>query len=378
LEIKPILSKLKLFDKLLQFILNLILRFVRIIYADNRGDKNKLLVISLHKIGDSVFTIPAIKAIINSFDYEQIFLIVYSETKIIFKDLFKEQNIITLGKKDFLFENRIATSKARKILKSINPETLIDLTGSITSASLIIKSRASRIIGMNEKYFKSIYSDFTEKRSKPHLIDGYCDIAELFLKKKIDRKFFKYPINLKKDGVILVQPFAGWEAKEWGLKKYITLTERLMKNFNTSLIFQKGEIKTEIIDYLLKNDIKFIQTDSLEELIFEIKKCSLFIGNDSGPLYLANYFGKPTFTIYGPTNPDYSKPFGNFHQQIKNTLKCSPIETQYCYLEAGRKCPSNECMFLLKVDSVEKEILEYILILKIITNKIVNKSEVKN
>ena len=158
----------------------------------------------------------------------------------------------------------------------------------------------------------------------------------------------------------------------------VILTERLLKNYNASLIYQKGEIKKEVIDYLLENNIKFIQTNSLEELIFEIKKCSLFIGNDSGPLYLANYFGRPTFTIYGPTNPDYSKPFGNFHQQIKNTLKCSPLDTQYCYLEAGRKCPSNECMFLLRVDSVEKEMLEYFLFLNIITNKNLNESEVKN
>lgn len=378
MEFKSILTKAKLLDRFLQVILNLFLKFVRILYSRNKSDNGRILIISLHKIGDSIFTIPAIKAIINSYDHEQIFLIVYSETKIIFNDLLIEQNIITLDKKDFLMENRIATSKARKIFKSINPETLIDLTGSITSASLIIKSRASRIIGMNEKYFENIYSDFTEKKISPHLIERYCDVAELFLKKKIDRKFFEYPINIKNDGVILVHPFAGWAAKEWGLKKYITLTERLTKNFSASLIFQKGEVKTEMIDYLLENNIKFIRTNSLEELIFEIQKCSLFIGNDSGPLYLANYFGKPTFTIYGPTNPDYSKPFGNFHHQIKNTLKCSPIETQYCYLEAGRKCPSNECMFLLNVDSVEKEILEYMLILKIISNKNLNESEVKN
>ena len=365
-------------DKLLDIILNLFWKIIRKIYYRNQRDNKKILIISLHKIGDSVFTIPAIKAIIDSYDSNQIFLFVYTETKIIFKYLLKEQNIISLDKKDFLFKNRIARSRARKIINNINPEILIDLTGSITSATLIFKSKAKRIIGMNEKYFRSIYSDFTKIRRKPHLIERYCDVAELFLKKKVDNNSFEYPPNYEKDGVILIHPFAGWAAKEWGLKKYISLTERLLKNYNTSLIFQKSEIEKEVIDYLVANNINFIQTNSLGELISKIKKCSLFIGNDSGPLYLANYFGKPTFTIYGPTNPDYSKPFGNYHQQFRNTLKCSPLETQYCHLAAGRKCPSHECMFLLDVDSALKEILEFILTLKLSAKQNLKESENKN
>ena len=378
MEFKPIISKLIFLDKFLHFALNLFFKFVRIIYTQHQVDNGRLVIISLHKIGDSVFTIPAIKAIISINDPNQIFLIAYNETKIIFNGLLNEQNIITLDKKEFLFENRIATGKARKIINDITPEILIDLTGSITSASLIFKSRVNKIIGMNEKYFKSIYSDFTEIRSNPHLIERYCEVAELYLKKKINRNSFEYPINYEKDGVILVHPFAGWTAKEWGLKKYITLTKRLIKNYNASLIFQKNEINKEVTDYLSKNNINFIQTNSLEELIAEIKKCSLFIGNDSGPLYLASYFGKPTFTIYGPTNPDYSKPFGNFHYQIRKILKCSPLKTQYCYLEAGRKCPSNECMYLLTEDIVSEEVLWFIFNLKISNKKTLKESAVQN
>ena len=31
-----------------------------------------------------------------------------------------------------------------------------------------------------------------------------------------------------------------------------------------------------------------------------MKKCSVFIGNDSGPVQIASLLGKPTFTIYSP------------------------------------------------------------------------------
>jgi len=89
-------------------------------------------------------------------------------------------------------------------------------------------------------------------------------------------------------------------------------------------------------------------------------------------------FCKPTFTIYGPTNPDYSKPFGNFHQQINKTLICSPVENQYCELDAGRNCPSNECMFLLNADFVTGKILEFISVLNISNKKYLIESTVKN
>ncbi len=365
MELKKIFSKIKLFNRLFQVFLSIFLKAVRILYSHDKINQGRILIISLHKIGDSVFTIPAINSILNEHEKRQVFIMVFEGNKIIYKELFEEQNIFSLNKSNFLFENRIANHLVRKIVKEINPEFLIDLTGTITSASLIFSSSAKKIFGMNDNYFKNVYTDFIRVRKTPHLIEKYSDVAELFLKKKINKSLFEYPINYEKDGLILVHPFAGWAAKEWGLKKSIELVERLRKNFNVSLIFQNDEIEEDVVEYLSVKKINFIQTNDLEELISEIKKCSLFIGNDSGPLYLANYYGKPTFTIYGPTNPEYSKPFGNFHRQIRKILKCTPFDTQYCYLDAGLKCPSNECMNLLDVDIVTNKILEFIIDLEI-------------
>jgi heptosyltransferase-2 len=78
------------------------------------------------------------------------------------------------------------------------------------------------------------------------------------------------------------------------------------------------------------------------------------ISNDSGPLYIASLMGKPTFTIYGPTNPLFHLPLGSKHNYIRHLISCSPAETEkYCFTNAGRDgCPSFECMNQLKVDEV--------------------------
>lgn len=368
MEIKPILSKYKVLDDLIPSLLNAFWRFVRFVYSSNGGNQGKILIIALHKIGDSVFTIPAITNILDHFMSKNVYLVTYTDTKIIFKDVVEAKNIHAINKEEFLYGNRLATSAARKIIKNIQPDLIIDLTGSITSATLIFNSKAKKIVGMNDKYFKNIYDDFVEIRSKPHLVQRYFDVTKILLRENNVRNSFEFPISYSNVGIILIHPFAGWKAKEWGLNNYILLASKLQKDYNTSLIFQKGEIKEDVINHLTENNINFIQTDSLVGLIAEIEKCSLFISNDSGPLYLANKYGKPTFTIYGPTNPEYSKPFGNFHKQIRKILDCSPTITQYCYLEAGRNCPSNECMYLLNADLVLAEILEFILSLNISNN----------
>lgn len=354
------IRKNKLLDSVTTTLSNFIFILIRILSKRSRVSENKILIISLHKIGDSIFTLPAMKALVQNYDSNKINLLVYEEVKIIFEDQIKVRNIFTLDKNNLLFQNRLINRSSRKLIKKINPDTIIDLTGSILTASLIFNTAAKKIYGMNEKYFKYIYSDFIPVRHVPHLIDRYCDVAELVIKKKIDRSEFEYNISFNKNDKILIHPFAGWKAKEWGLKRYITLAEKLCANFNVALIFPVNSVSDEMLNYLSENKIHYIETNSLENLKSEIVNSSLLIGNDSGPIYMAALYSKPTFTIYGPTNPEYSKPFGKLHKQIKKNLKCSPVSEQYCYLLAGRNCPSNECMVLLDEDYIYEEVIKFI------------------
>jgi ADP-heptose:LPS heptosyltransferase len=46
------------------------------------------------------------------------------------------------------------------------------------------------------------------------------------------------------------------------------------------------------------------------ELLDELYKAAIFIGNDSGPAHLAGIIGLPTIALFGPTNPANWKPLG--------------------------------------------------------------------
>jgi heptosyltransferase-2 len=364
MELLKVINKSILLEKILTLLSNIFFRICRRLFVKSAKVPKRVLIISLHKIGDSIFTFPAIISLVE-FYKKEVYLLSFVSTKGIFSNIFPYNYIITVEEKDFKFGNRVATSETRKMIKKINPNVVVDLTGSITSASLIFNCHANNIYGMNEKYFKNIYTRFMSIRRSPHLIQKYTDVADLVTNKKSCLSNFPNLVENVKTDLILIHPYAGWNAKEWGIRKFIALAEMISKKFNAKLIFKRGEMREDIKESIILTNINFIETNSLNELVTEIKECSLFVGNDSGPLYIAAYFGKPTFTIYGPTNPDYSKPLGKYHSHVRKELKCSPNQEQYCFLSAGRDCPNNICMQLLEVNTVSNEILNFIENLKI-------------
>jgi ADP-heptose:LPS heptosyltransferase len=226
----------------------------------------------------------------------------------------------------------------------------------------MITSQAREIIGSNNEHYRGIYTHFTPIRKTPHLIDAYLDVVKtkFNIENKTGIKIFHN--NHNRNGKILVHPFGGWAAKEWELEKFILLSEKLSKEYSVEIIAPPNLISSQSEQEVNKLEIPISKTKSITDLIEKIKKCSVFIGNDSGPLYIANMLGKPTFTIYGPTNPDYSIPFGDNHTFINKTIHCSPGKNkQYCYTIAGRYgCPAFKCMELLETDEVYNKLLPFV------------------
>ncbi len=317
----------------------------------------EVVIISFNRLGDSVFTIPAIKEIEKKSGKPYIFCF---ETSVpIFKLFFNKENIISFTQDDFLLGNRIAKRKIRKKLRNINPETVYDLTGSVLSASILFNTSAKEIIGISEKYYKNIYSQFIPVRTTPHILDIYLDAAGV--KDSRREKLKEFDLNYDKNGYIVVHPFAGWTSKEWNLHKFIDLAIRLGENFNVVLVSQPDRIRQDVKKEITQRGIRIAETRDINELINVLVGCSLIVANDSGPLYIANCLGKPTFAIYGPTNPAYHVPLGNGHRFVQKIIKCSPAEQKYCFTNAGRRgCPAYECMNLLSIDEVHSKINEFI------------------
>lgn len=321
-------------------------------------NSENLIIISLHKLGDTIFTIPAIREVQKHFK-EKITIVCFSESIPIYKLAFQDVNFCVLAPGDLILNKRIVKFNFKKKLKALGPKIIIDLIGGMLTASLLFNSRAKEIFGTSKIQFRTIYDHFVEIREKPQLIDIYLDVISLMHEIPDKTSIKKFDKTLNPKGKILIHELAGWKEKEWKERKFIELANKFKNEYDVSFIMPFGQLSFDIIDEIRNDGIGFLQTNSVEELIKHIKECSLFIGNDSGPVNIANFLGRPTFTIYGATNPDYASTFQDHQIHIQKTLACSARQNEkYCVIGGAQFiCSGIQCMNLLSVEEVYDKVI---------------------
>jgi ADP-heptose:LPS heptosyltransferase len=360
------IKKSKVLEELSNYFFTSIIYIIRFFVGFGKISNDTTVIIALRKLGDAVFTIPAIKEI-QKYQIDKLFLICFPETEPIYRNALSNIDIITLAHDSFYLKDRFAKSSARRLIDKLNPGIIIDLTGVITSVTLIYASKSKKIIGANEKYFHAIYSDFILNPGNVHMVGQYLNIVKKHLDIEDNASSKEFECKIKKDGCILIHPFAGWKAKEWNFPKFVSLAKQINIEYNCLIVVPAGYMNSQKYDDIKNAGLNIIETKETDELISVINGCSVFISNDSGPLQIAALLGKPTFTIYGPTNPEYHIPFGKHHGFIQKMIECSPkTGEKFCFTNAGRDgCPSFECMNQLSVEEVTPQVMDFISILNI-------------
>ncbi len=147
--------------------------------------------------------------------------------------------------------------------------------------------------------------------------------------------------------------------KRWPKEKYLDLIKLLQgKGFKVVLV--GAESDRQICDFIAgqADVINLCSMTSLNEAAAIIKSCSLFVGNDSGLLYIASALDVPTLGIYGPTDPKLLAPLGDKGDYASCETGCSPCYTPNSTVQgAYKECQYNhQCMKELKVEDVYKYI----------------------
>lgn len=129
------------------------------------------------------------------------------------------------------------------------------------------------------------------------------------------------------DSLVAIHPGSKWALKEWGLEKFIRLAMQLLEEGSNILWF--GEPFGGASE-----NITFAENTTLRELMALISISDVFIGNDSGPLHIAEGLGTPAVGIFGPTHPALGYSPNNPDSIVLGVdLKCRP-----CTLYGNGKC----------------------------------------
>ncbi len=122
------------------------------------------------------------------------------------------------------------------------------------------------------------------------------------------RKLFPNAPCPPREPRLAIHPGAGSSSKRWPAERFAALARRLCSEQGLTLELITGEADAEAREELLTalapaKPVREWRELNLLELARELRKVSLFIGNDSGPTHLAAAVGCPTLALYGPTDP---------------------------------------------------------------------------
>lgn len=136
--------------------------------------------------------------------------------------------------------------------------------------------------------------------------------------------------------LIAIHPGSPIELKRWLPERYAELADWLIAQKGAQILFvgvkDEIEIITDIQTRMRGESINIAGETTLTQLASILHRCTVFIGNDSGPMHLAAAVGIHTIGLYGPGDPIRFGPVGEKCQTIRRKLDCPP-------------CPGTTCRF---------------------------------
>jgi heptosyltransferase-3 len=133
----------------------------------------------------------------------------------------------------------------------------------------------------------------------------------------------------RRSGVLaIISPGAGGVKKRWPLERFMTVAAELKKRgLQPSILLGPAEVDLEtVLQHSPQAQPRVVKTRTFQELITVLESAILYIGNDSGVSHLAAFLSVPTLVIFGPSDPDRWRPFGD-HVRIVKAL--SPVRPSF-------------------------------------------------
>jgi len=160
------------------------------------------------------------------------------------------------------------------------------------------------------------------------------------------------PLKMPLDRPLVgMNPNASWEGKKWPGSKFARLADLLMQEQKVQVLFFGSKTEREyvegIISLMRNKPLSAAGQTSLTQMAALIRRCLLFISNDTGPMHMACALDVPTLAIMGPTKVEMFRPWASQSRVVRNQLPCTP-----CKQENTDLCHHFSCIRSICVDSV--------------------------
>jgi lipopolysaccharide heptosyltransferase II len=162
--------------------------------------------------------------------------------------------------------------------------------------------------------------------------------------------------NLEADrGFAVLHVGGNWDLKLWPKENFAFLVDRLREDYRVNVIISGG-----VKEYALAHEIAALAKHkpfiacgltTLKQLGVLFQKSDCVISGDSGPLHVAVAMEAKTVSLFGPTSPEITGPFGRGDFSILRNKNIPCVIP--CY---NLQCRDNICMRSITVESVLEEV----------------------
>jgi heptosyltransferase-2 len=329
-----------------------------------RENINRILIRGTNWIGDAILTLPAVASIRATYPKSHIAMLVKPWVADIYR-LFSDLDDILIYENKF--DNPLGVLRLAQTLKEKKFDAAILLQNAIEAAIIALLARIPLRAGYDSDARGLLLTHQvhrTNEIKKVHQIDYYLEMVkalgclplarEMHMETKINildaRNILRKFIPDEKKTIIGIAPGATYgPAKKWLSDRFAAVADRLSKALSAQVIIMGGKVDGETAQEVQKSaSVELINLSgktTMQEAIYLISQCRLFISNDSGLMHVAGALNVPTVAIFGSTNPLTTAPAGSKSVIVRREVPCSPC--------LKKTCPSDfRCMKLISVEDV--------------------------
>lgn len=153
--------------------------------------------------------------------------------------------------------------------------------------------------------------------------------------------------------------------RRWEPEKFAELGKRLIREYSARILIFGGpeekELKNKIHSLIGSDKANVVNPGSLTQSSGIMKRCNVFVTNDSSQMHIAAALGLKVVAIIGPTNEKYIYPWKTDYQIVSLNLDCAP-----CFFYSPKPLICNrtdvkfKCIKELTVDMVYTSVLKYL------------------
>lgn len=300
---------------------------------------NRILIVRLSAIGDCILSVPVLNSIRRNFPIARVGWVIEKASSQLIQGHSALDDLFVISKQTFKSPRQLW--KLAGQLRAWKPDVTLDLQGLTKSSILAWLSGAKSRLGFHRDEFDGReLSRFLNNRlyapESEHIVDRSLELLKL-LGVEDPAAEFNLP-EQEKDAAFaervqklsslegrfaIINVGAGWTSKLWPMERYASVVKHLSEYWGLPcLVVWSGEqenlVAKQIVSACQRHAVLSPPT-TLLQLASLIRRASLFVGSDTGPMHLSVAVGTPTVGIIGPMPIERVCPYGPRSRGVQRT-----------------------------------------------------------